>query len=480
MIGKLKRINSNPLIKKWGFLVGGLVSNQMLLFILQLFASRKLSVDEFGYLNLFMVLTSIGSIIVQLGLLQVITREIARENRILQKIIKLTSPYFIIICFLVLIGLYVYLFYFEELKLIDFWVLISVLTIFMFLWNYLDAVFFGLNIYKYSYYINILAPIPIYILLIISSYFYSTLTGILFVTNIYFFVKIITYFSFFIRYWKNAGVSVNSLDKNSILKGAAKIFTIQVLSIPVAYLPTVFLSLNNTKTEVGIYSASNKISLALNLIITSLNQIIYPRLAYSFNKNKDNFKIETKNIFNFVFLGGFLFTIFTSIYSREFILFIWGNKFNDTVRVFLIQSWVTFLILVHTIIGTIAFAGDFEKKIVKYSVQNALLVFIISFIFSYFNSFVMTIFIGINFVLSLILHINSITKGNLILNQNKRILILLLIMFIIVPINYLLLNYSFIFRTSIFIIELTILITYLKKELTEIILQIRERELFIA
>lgn len=458
MIKKLKEFKMPDFFLRWGSLIVGLISNQLFLFFLHLIAGRNLSLEDFGVFNIFIVLASIGSIVTQIGFLQVITREIARDRNNFKFLFNKTSLLFVFSFIVVSFLIVGYIVYFEGITDSIFIIMTIGLTLGMFLWNYFEAFFFGIECFKYSYSINFVIPIIFLILIFFNIVEYKEFDKLIGLFVSYFFSKNIIYGYFYQKEYRSYKKINYVFTINEYIKPVSKFFMIHILSLPVSYLPTIFLSLNLSKTEVAVFSASNKISLALNLIITSLNKVIYPKLSALYKQDRKKFLTENNFIFNLVLVLAMIFTLFVSSMSKEIILLLWGEKFVNTIQIFALQSWVTLLALLHSVIGVIAFSGNYEHKIVKYSFINAILVLSLSYYFSFSGSFYMVIAMGTAYFISYMLHFNAIINGELFLKQKIKQFVFLLLILLFASISSYIAHFAILSRLLILLSELVLLI----------------------
>lgn len=126
----------------------------------------------------------------------------------------------------------------------------------------------------------------------------------------------------------------------SILKLFLVIFFIRIF----ADMDTVMLGYLSTEKEVGLYSASNKISSVLSGMIASATAVFLPKIAYSFNKG-DNEKVKS---FLMTSMQGILMisipiSIGSCIFAERFILILSGKGFQEAALSSQILSIRTFL-----------------------------------------------------------------------------------------------------------------------------------------
>jgi len=443
-------------IKKWFLLILGLVSNQLFLFLIHVSASRTLSLEEFGYLNIILILVAIGSILTQSGTFQIITREIARETSLFNLFSRKLWLYFLISCLISssLIAGYIFLFESYLSKYIIF--LTVFLSIGMFLWGYFESFLFGLQKFHLSYIINIIIPVPFYITYKIYNLNNFTPSRYLEILVSFFIGKslIIGFF-----YLKNLFVQKKYVEKfyfSKLYKPASKMFLIQITSFPLTYFPVLFLGMNYGKYEVGIFAASNKISLVFNLVITSLTQIIFPRFSKLFAEDFHKYKKEAEFVLDILIMAGIFITLSFCFFSREVILFVWGSKFEKTIEIFNIQIWSNFFAIILILQGTISYAANLEKGILKYAIINSISILFLSYFSSFYGAKFVVISLGIVYFISLMLVYNFLINKNILKKNVSEKLYLILLIITFITVSYLTVEYPLIERVFYYFVSVLI------------------------
>lgn len=94
-------------------------------------------------------------------------------------------------------------------------------------------------------------------------------------------------------------------------------------------MDTVMVGFLSTETEVGLYSASYKISKILSTIIASATTIIMPRIAYDFENNENKRADDLlKASIQYICLVGIPLAVGACIYSQRFISLLSGQGFT--------------------------------------------------------------------------------------------------------------------------------------------------------
>lgn len=97
-------------------------------------------------------------------------------------------------------------------------------------------------------------------------------------------------------------------------------------------LDTLMLGFISGDTPVGYYNAAIKIKSVLISLVTSLGAVLLPRLSYYIKQDlKDEFRNIVSKAFNFVFIIATGLTIYFTVFAKESILFLSGEKYLGSV-----------------------------------------------------------------------------------------------------------------------------------------------------
>ena len=150
------------------------------------------------------------------------------------------------------------------------------------------------------------------------------------------------------------------------------IFTLFAQSVAVSIytnLDTVMLGFMKTDIDVGYYHAAVKIKGLLLSLVTSLGNVLLPRMSY-FVKNKMmvEFKKYMVKALNFELLMALSLTLYCVLYSREFIYFLAGSGYEGAI--FAMQM-ITIVVIPNGltgILGVQVLTSMEKEKYVLYSV----------------------------------------------------------------------------------------------------------------
>lgn len=93
-------------------------------------------------------------------------------------------------------------------------------------------------------------------------------------------------------------------------------------------IDTLMIGYLSTESEVGLYSASYKISSVLSTLILSATTVVLPRMAYEFEKRESDKANEIlKTSVQYIWMIGLPLAVGACIYSKEFIALLGGDAF---------------------------------------------------------------------------------------------------------------------------------------------------------
>lgn len=109
-------------------------------------------------------------------------------------------------------------------------------------------------------------------------------------------------------------------------------FSLAIASSIYGQLATVMLGLISTKLQVGLLDAASKLKSMLTSAVTSLGNVMLPRLSYHYQHgNKDEFYRLISKTLNFVLLASSPIVLFLIIYAEPAIRFVCGNGYLAAV-----------------------------------------------------------------------------------------------------------------------------------------------------
>lgn len=162
---------------------------------------------------------------------------------------------------------------------------------------------------------------------------------------------------YFHKFW----ISFNKTYIKPILLEAWPFGVSALLSTIMLNTDTIMLGAMRNETEVGFYSAAQRIISVLYLIPGFLSVSVFPVMAQLAIKNKELFVAIMEKTLRAVLLLAFPITIGGSILAYNIILFIFGNEYIPAVIAFQILIFNIFLVFPGSIINNGIFAFGKQK-----------------------------------------------------------------------------------------------------------------------
>lgn len=125
---------------------------------------------------------------------------------------------------------------------------------------------------------------------------------------------------------------IKDLDIRKHIKPAFVFFAMTCAATIYTNLDTVMLGFYKTDADVGYYNAAVKIKIILVSVVTSLGTVLLPRASYYIENNQiEEFKRIGKKAIQFVVWFATPMLVYFSIFAKEGILFLSGDKYGPSV-----------------------------------------------------------------------------------------------------------------------------------------------------
>lgn len=148
-------------------------------------------------------------------------------------------------------------------------------------------------------------------------------------------------------------------------------------------LDTVMLGFMKTDADVGYYNASVKVKTILVSLVTSLGNVLLPRMAYYAKEHKEKEFTQTMTLaLNFAALISIPLSLYFSMFSAESIQFLAGSGYNGAVLSMRIITLSTIAIGFTGILGVQVLTAIEKEHYVLYSViVGAVMDFVLNLVF---------------------------------------------------------------------------------------------------
>ena len=330
-------------------------------FVANIYLARNLGVANFGLFTLAQAVTFYMWLAVDLGTTMYGIREISRHKENPDGIINLLFTMrvvggcgvFLVYC------LIISQFNFSSLEKLTFIGCGLYLVTYSL---YADWVLKGLELFKYVFLGNLC-----------SSAFY--LTGIFFLTKTsedvalagvvwslsYFFGSVFLIFCIFrkigLRYKPifNFPLWVQHIRQSIYFTLAGLLMTLY------QYLPIVFLNIYFGTYEVGIFSASYRVVSTICSIGFFLPMAFFPIISELYLKDRRAFLKSNTIMQGLMLAAGMAICLIGMLFGSEILLWLFGAKYTDSIRIFKILIWLVVIIFLRFSLGISIIAADRQK-----------------------------------------------------------------------------------------------------------------------
>lgn len=232
----------------------------------------------------------------------------------------------------------------------------------------------------------------------------------------YFFVAISLYIIFKIKYKYRLFCSINIFFK--LLKKGIPISLTGLAMAGYMRFDQIAINYYLNDFSVGIYSSALRITETLYLIPTVLVGTIAPQLYNLAKKNINEYKQAMENIHFFLFVFFVLLSIILSIFSRNIITMVYGEKYLEAAPILCLHCW-TSLFIGYSIIANVWLISFSLNKIILFksvisAISSVILNIIVIPIYGLYGAAV--VFLLSQFISTVFL--------NLLFNETRELLLL--------------------------------------------------------
>ncbi len=172
-----------------------------------------------------------------------------------------------------------------------------------------------------------------------------------------------------------------NFDFNEIVQQLKNSWKLFLSSISMNFYTTtnvVILGLLTNESAVGIYSAADKIRLAMQGLFAPISQSVFPKVNYLALQSVNSFINFNKKLLSVQSTFAFLISLLVFIFSPQLVELILGPQYQGSVNVLKILCWLPFIISISNVYGIqILLALKEDKKFLQV-VFSASLISVIS------------------------------------------------------------------------------------------------------
>lgn len=368
---KLKVLKNNKTLKNFSVLTVSNLMVQALSIFSSIKLARQLEPEGYGLFNYFLTISGMLVVFAAFGLRLVIIRTIARDKSVTLMMLKYGILIRMGFSVLAVIGGFFYSFYFAHTKLETIvFSLVIVHVLLTMAWDTIESVAFGNERMEASGIIKLIATTiwvgSLYV--IPNEYFTATFLFFIFVAN--FALKDLIYF-WWVRKTILKKLPENRVDEKintkALLHQSKYFFLLAIFTAVQNQFSLLFLDFNSTIEQIGIFNLGHRILSPLQMVLRMALNAVFPKFSALAHSNKDRFYENTKKMVLIILLIGVSLSLVFTIFSKDIIALLYGQKYIDSATVITIQCWYNVLYGVFCVIGTVLSSTDQQKKLSFFS-----------------------------------------------------------------------------------------------------------------
>jgi len=371
----LKVIRKNNILKNFSVLTGTNLIIQVLSVLSSIRLARLLQPEGYGRLNYVLVQASLFGIIASFGVRLVVIRTIARNKNSTLEIFKASNKVRLIATTIAILCVAIYNLYIVNPSVSAF-LLFSIIALLVFnnAWDALESVAFGFEKMEASGAINlgfmVLYLITIYV--IPPGYFtVNTMVTVLVSQQV---LKTLTYYV-----WLKRKILVNvkrdfeHITVSLVLNQSTYYFILAIFTAVQNQLPVLFLKTNASYGQIGLFNIGYRILMPLQMVLDVLLTALFPRFSMLAVTDKAKFAKNIKLLLNVLVFTGIICCTGFTLFSKNVVLTLYGNKYNTSISVIIIQCWFNVLYSIFCVIGTVLSSLDKQRQLALLSAIHALI-----------------------------------------------------------------------------------------------------------
>src|SRR3989338_11306241 len=338
-MGAVRNISRNMM-----FLTAGELVSKILQFVLMVYAARLLDQASFGKFSFALSLSFIAIIAADLGINQLLIREIARSKKSVSKyfinafVVKMP---FALVAYLFIIILLNSLSYPKDTRYV-----VYAIWIFTIISNFTDLFYSIFRAFERMFYDSMIKILRMLLLTAIGLYVLFNGYGVLAFSIVFIAVEalmlLIAYLTATQKFMKLT-FDINFKFMKDLVKTAYPLGIAFIFSSVYFYIDSVMLSKMRGDVEVAVYSVAYNLALAILFIPAVYSNAVYPVMSRYYKTSKDNLIFLYKKSFKYIYIIGLPISAGLYILAARIIVFLYGKEYLSSVIAFQIISWFLFI-----------------------------------------------------------------------------------------------------------------------------------------
>jgi O-antigen/teichoic acid export membrane protein len=127
------------------------------------------------------------------------------------------------------------------------------------------------------------------------------------------------------------------------------------------FIPIFFMGLWNTPEDLGLFSAPHRLAIVVTQGAALLTTGLYPTLSSLYIKDKNAYKKIFLNFQKLIIILAMPICIIATVFSREIITLLFGSGYTNSVGVFNVLIWFSFLMILRSTYGHGLLSAGFHR-----------------------------------------------------------------------------------------------------------------------
>jgi O-antigen/teichoic acid export membrane protein len=323
------------------YLFTGFVNQKILAFVYFVFLARFLGPELVGKYVFAISFVNIFIIFLDLGLNQILIREVAKDKNKANDYLNNTLTLKIILIFFVYLILFLSLHFLNypiELQKLIYLASVAIFldafsgTIYSLLRSFQNFFYEGIGLSLYEFIVLISGLI---VLLLKLPFLYIMLPLIF--ASIFYFVFGLVFLKK--NYQISWNLNFNVLFIKNLIRKGFPFFLLTIFGTIFSYIDIILLGKLAADKYIGFYSAAGKIPAGLRIIPITLAAVLYPTASFYFEKDKIELKRITEKIIFYLILFSLPLTVGLFVLADRAINLLYGPKFFEAVKALQILSF---------------------------------------------------------------------------------------------------------------------------------------------
>ena len=357
-MGAVRNISKNLL-----FLASGELVSKILQFVLMVYAARLLDQASFGKFSFALSLSFIAIIAADLGINQLLIREIARNRQDANKYFInafVTKLFFALVTYAFIVVLLNGLGYPKDTRHI-----VYAMWIFTIISTFTDLFYSVFRAFERMFYDSLLKIIRMILLAPIGIYVLSKGYGVLAFSLTFILVEsIVLAIAYFIATGKFVKIApeLDFAFMKNIVKASLPLGMAFIFSSIYFYIDSVMLSKMRGDVEVAIYSVAYNLALAILFIPAVYSNAVYPVMSRYYKTSKENLILVYKKSFKYLYIIGLPISAGLYILANRIIVFFYGREYIASAIALQIVAWFLFIKFLNYLMGYVLSSVDQQNS----------------------------------------------------------------------------------------------------------------------